>query len=61
MDCANKKSAKIYTFPDRFGTARSAARLAKLEAEALACPMTEFGSSWYHDEAIAQSRAKTRS
>ncbi len=58
MDCADQKTAKIYTFP--IGRRlNAAARLARLEAEARRYTTVEFGSGWYHDEAIAGKNGKS--
>ncbi len=61
MDCAEQKTAKIYTFPTRPRVMTTAARLARLEAEARAYGTVDCGSSWYHDEAIAKDRPARRS
>lgn len=61
MNCAEQKTAKIYTFPTRPRALSTQARLARLEAEARAYGTVDYGSSWYHDDAIAEDSAQEKS
>lgn len=49
----NEKTAEIYAFPPRHQK-KTATRIALMEAEARKYSATEFGSGWYHDEAISR-------
>ncbi|MCB1505265.1 MAG: DUF2735 domain-containing protein [Hyphomicrobiaceae bacterium] len=55
MNRSNVEMAKIYAFPLRPRALSSAVRLARLEAEARNHADVEFGSGWYHEEAIAEA------
>lgn len=57
MKSSDMRTAKIYAFPARPRANSAAGRLARLEAEAHQVARVEFGSCWYHDEAIAESKA----
>ena len=57
MKSSEIQTAKIFAFPAPPRSNSAAARLARLEAEAHQVARVEFGSSWYHDEAIAESKA----
>jgi hypothetical protein len=60
MNYAEQKTAKIYTFPVQ-RRMNAAAMRARLEAEARQYPATDFGSGWYHDDAIARANKPGRS
>lgn len=55
----HRQSAKILMFPlASRGTAKVLSSRAKFEAEvaSLRGKLTDFGSAWYHDEAIQDAR-----
>jgi hypothetical protein len=54
----HRESAKIYAFltRDRLRSARQGTRVASPKATLPQAQPTEFGSGWYHDEAIAEAR-----
>ncbi len=56
MKAAEQKTAKIYTFPVRPKARSTADQLLRMEAEARAYGRVEFGSGWYHEEAIADAK-----
>jgi len=58
MNCADQKTAKIYTFPVRRPENTGASRLERLEVEARRYANSECGSSWYHQEAINDIKAR---
>lgn len=58
MDCSKQKTAKIYAFPPRRKSQKEASQLGRLEREAQAYSQVDFGSGWYHDDAIAESVCK---
>lgn len=60
MNTGKMKTAKIYKFPARPRARAMANPLALLETEALAYGSTDFGSGWYHDEAIAETNGVSR-
>lgn len=49
-------TAKIYTFPVTPKAASKDDRLVRLEAEAHKLRMADFGTGWYHDEAIDKAK-----
>lgn len=63
MNSADRKVAKIYSFPVRPRAHSVAVRLARLEAEARQRANTDvvYGGAWYHDEAIEAARVQRRS
>lgn len=60
MSSSQQVTAKIYAFPAWPKAKTQAARLARLEAEARSYPTIEYGSGWYHDQAIAEANRKGR-
>lgn len=58
MDCSKQRTAKIYAFPARRKSQKGADRLSRLEQEAQAYCRVDFGSGWYHDDAIAETGFK---
>ena len=58
MNQQNQKTAKIYSLSAYRKGRTTAAHLSRLEAEALAYPSVEYGSGWYHDDAIANKRGR---
>ncbi|MGE0766230.1 MAG: DUF2735 domain-containing protein [Hyphomicrobiaceae bacterium] len=61
MNCADQKTAKIYTFPVRARATSAVTALERLEMEARQPLSAASGSGWYHEEAIAQVVKQTRS
>lgn len=60
MSSSQQTTAKIYAFPSWPKARTDATRLARLEAEARLHPTIEYGSGWYHDQAIAEANRKGR-
>ena len=57
MESAERKMAKVYSFPLRPKAQTPAVRMSRMEAEARlrAKANVAFGNSWYHDEAIKEA------
>lgn len=53
MNQQTQKTAKIYSLSAYRNGRAAARRLTMMEAEARSYPRVEYGSGWYHDEAIA--------
>lgn len=58
MNSGSLKTAKIYKFPVQPRVRAGLNPLAALEAEARSYGMADFGSGWYHDDAIADASQK---
>lgn len=53
------QTAKIYDFPLQPRMRSKVSPIARLEADARGFACVDFGSGWYHDDAISKNKPKS--